>query len=152
MKSRSYMAAGFAAAALALASGCASVEISSPNALDGVAVKGVDGRLGSHVVVETDGYYFLWTVPLVSGDLRWDERKKSIKGGTRLFCDMVDVASLQNAVQKIAESRNCDIADLSFVDSDTTFAGLSDTGVIGALFGNSHITASAVLVPRGASK
>lgn len=134
--------------ALAGLAGCASVEYSSPEALKDVAIKGVTAPTAEHVVVVTTGYYFLWTVPLCSGDLRWDEERATIKGGTRFFRDMVGAQEIKDALLKIAESRNCDLADVTLTDGDSTFAGLSEAGLIKAFFGSSDMVISAVLVPR----
>ena len=117
--------------------------------LDRVSVKGVEGkRVGQMVVIDTSGYYFLWTIPLVSGDLKWDPNTKSIVGGPSFFSDQVGVSELQDALLKIAETRNCDVIDMAFHDSDTSYAGVSTGGAIGALFGSSQIGVSGVLVPR----
>ena len=56
--------------------------------------------------------------------------------------------SFQTAMLKLAEARNCDVIDMRFYDSDTTYAGVSTGGLIGALFGSSQIGISGVLVPR----
>jgi hypothetical protein len=136
------------AALLAGTAGCASVYSSSQGSLDGLTYKSANGVPSEHVYIKTTGYYFFWTVPLASGDLRWDDEAKSIKGGTRLFCDMVGATELQNALLKIAETRNCDVIDVTFHDSDTSFAGVSTGGAIGAMFGSSLMGVSGVLVPR----
>ena len=136
-----------AAALAAMAAGCASVSYSSPDALDGVTVKGLEGKpAGQQVVIRTTGYYVLWTIPLVSGDLRWNPKTKSINGGFSLFDDQVGVNNLQEVLLKIAESRNCDLADVHFNDSDTFYDGMS------SLFGSSDMSVSALLVPRNQSK
>ena len=140
--------AGLAVAMIAMASGCATVSFSSPGALDGLSIKGAGGKPGQLVIVGNVGYYFLWTIPLASGDLRWDADRGTINGGTRLFCDMVDVESVQGALLKIAESRDCDLVDVAFYDEDTSFAGPNYSGLVGSMFGSSRICVSAVLVPR----
>ena len=142
-----------AAAVAAIAAGCATVNYSSPGALEGVTVKGIEGKQAQQqVVINTIGYYLLWTVPLASGDLRWDPETKTIKGGFVFFSDQVGVDELQTALLKIAETRNCDLADVHYSDSDTSFAGASDVGLIGALFGSSQMGVSALLVPRNQAK
>ena len=129
-------------------SGCATVEYSAPDALSTATIKGATGPTAEHVVVDTYGYYLLWYVPLVSGDLRWDEEQGAIKGGTRFFRDMVGVDELQTTLLKIAESRNCNLAEVTYNDTDSSFAGLSYSGAAGALFGSSHMSVSAVLVHK----
>ena len=136
------------AVGLALLAGCASVTYSSPQALSGITIKGAAGAPSQLVFIETTGYYVLWTLPLVSGDLRWNADKQSIEGGTSFFQDQVSVEELQDALLKIAELRNCDLADVNYFDSDTTYASASQAGAIGALFGSSHMSVSAVLIPR----
>ena len=136
-----------AAALAAMAAGCASVSYSSPDALDGVKVKGLEGRpAAQQVVIRTTGYYVLWYIPLVSGDLRWNPETKSINGGFSLFSDQVGVNNLQSVLEKIAESRDCDLADVHFNDSDTFYDGMS------SLFGSSDMSVSALLVPRDKAK
>ena len=133
----------------AMVSGCASVEYSSPGMLKNVTVKGAPGAAaGQHVAITTSGYYMLWCIPLVSGDLRWDDEKREIKGGFSFFTDQVGFQELQTALQKIAEVRNCDLADVNFHDSDGFYADVSYAGIVGSLFGSSHMGVSAILVPR----
>ena len=147
------MKIGAAALIASVAAGCASVTYTSPGMLDNVSVKGVEGRKpGQVVLIDTSGFYMFWTIPLVSGDLRWNEQKKSIEGGTSFFKDQVGVDELQSALQKIAESRNCDLADVHIHDADSSYAGPSYGGAVGTCFGSSHMSISAVLVPRSPAK
>ena len=141
--------AGIVAALLVGATGCATVYSSSQKPLDGLVYHGANGAPLEHVYITTTGYYLLWTLPLASGDLRWNAKTKSINGGTCIFSDQVSVTELQNALLKMAEARNCDVIDMAFHDSDTSYAGVSTGGLIGALFGSSQIGVSGVLVPRG---
>lgn len=136
----------------ACAAGCATSKFSSADRLAGLTIKGADGQPGQHVVLDTTGYYMFWTIPLVSGNLDWNERKKDIEGGFSLFSDKVGADELQYALVKIAESRNCDLADVHFYDTDTSYAGPSYGGLVGTCFGSSHMGVSAVLVPRKPAK
>ena len=134
--------------AVAAAAGCATVRYSSPKMLKGIDIQGAGGPPERLVLVDTSGFYFLWTIPIVSGDMRWNEKTRSIEGGTVFFRDMVGLDELQNALVKIAESQNCDLVDISVQDSDTSYAEPSYEGAVGLLFGSSRLCASAVLVPR----
>ena len=142
---------GVAALAALMAAGCATVTYSSPGSLDGVSVKGVDGKVGEAVLIDTSGFYMFWAIPLVSGDLRWSDEKKSIEGGASFFTDQVGIEELQTALLKIAETRNCDLADVSYFDGDASYAGPSYGGAVGTCFGSSHMSVSAILVPRKAA-
>ena len=64
----------------------------------------------------------------------------------------VGVNELQTALLKIAESRNCDLVDVYVRDSDSSYAGVSYGGAVGSCFGSSHMSISAVLVPRSPAK
>ena len=139
---------GIMAMLLVDTTGCATAYCSSQGALDGMAYKGANGAPSELVYITTTGYYFLWSLPLASGDLRWNEDTKSINGGTCFFSDMVGATELQTALLKIAETRNCDVIDIAFHDADTSYAGPSYGGAIGAFFGSSQIGVSGVLVPR----
>ena len=144
---------GVAAFLASVAAGCASVAYTSPGMLDNVSVKGIEGRKpGQTVLIDTTGFYMFWTSPLASGDLRWNDEKKSIEGGTSFFKDQVGVDELQTALLKIAESRNCDLADVHIHDADASYAGPSYGGAVGTCFGSSHMSISAVLVPRSPAK
>ena len=143
-----------AVALATMAAGCATENYSSPGKLNGISVKGIEGKQASQmVVISTSGHYLLWTIPLVSGDLRWDHENRSINGGFTLFSDQVGVDELQTALLKIAESRNCDLADVHYMDSDSSGAGVTDLGgLIGCLFGSSQMSVSALLVPRNQTR
>ena len=143
-----------AVALAAVATGCATVSYSTPGRLDDLSVKGIEGRKArQQVVISTTGYYLMWTLPLASGDLGWNPAERSINGGFNLFSDQVGICELQTALLKIAESRNCDLADVHYVDSDSSYGGASDLGsLIGIFFGSSQMSVSALLVPRSSAK
>ena len=152
MMKKIIMKIGVAALIASVAVGCASVTYSTPGKLDNVAVRGVKNLEGAQfVMIDTSGYYMSWTIPLVSGDLRRNDRKRSIEGGTSLFKDQVGLGEIQSALIKLAESRNCDLAEVYCNDTDATYAGVSYTGAIGTCFGSSQLCVSALLVPRKTS-
>jgi len=134
------------------AAGCATISCTTPGGLDGLNLKGTDGRPSQIVVIETTGYYLLWAIPLCSGDVRWNEEKQSIEGGFSMFKDHVSIENLQRAITNYADRRNCDLVDVLYNDDDTTYAGVSESGIIGVFFGSSTMGVSAVLVPRSTEK
>ena len=91
-------------------------------------------------------------MPLFSGDIRWNSKKKSIEGGVSFFKDHVSLANLQNAITQYADSRNCDLVDVIYNNTSASYAEASEVGLIGALFGSATINVSAVLVPRTSDK
>ena len=126
---RSLATVGVMAALLVGAAGCATVYRTSPGSLASMGYQGASSTPTELVYITTTGYHFMWSVPLLSGDLRWNASKQSIN-------------------LKIAESRHCDVIDMVFDDSDTSYADVSYGGIIGLFFGSSHIGLSGVLVPK----
>jgi hypothetical protein len=61
------------------------------------------------------------------------------------------IAELQDALLRYADGRGCDVVDVSYFDSDDSYAGASYEGLIGIFFGSSTMGVSAVLVPRKAA-
>ena len=135
-----------------MATGCATITCTSPGKLDGIKFKGTDGTPSQLVFIDCLGYYILWVVPLVSGDIRWNNEKKTIEGGFSLFKDHVSRENIQKAITNFADSRNCDLLDITYNDSGKSYAGVSQSGIIGILFGSTDLSVSAVLVPRSSSK
>lgn len=140
---------GAVAALSLLGTGCASLTYSSPRALDDVEVKGADGKPSRLVVADTTCCYIFWSIPLFAGDVRWNDKTKDINGGVTFFNDILDVETLQDTLHKAAAAKNCDLVDYSLLVSDTTYAGFSSyAGLIGMFFGSSHLSLSAVMVPK----
>ena len=135
-----------------LITGCATITSTPYDKLDGVKLNGTDRKPSEVVFIESTCYYILWQVPICSGDIRWNSKKKSIEGGVSFFKDHISLANLQNAITNYADSRNCDLVDVIYNDTNASYAEASETGLIGALFCSATINVSAVLVPRNNEK
>ena len=131
-----------------LITGCATITSTPYDTLEGVKLEGTNGKPSEVVFIESTGFCILWQVPLCSGDIRWNEEKKTIEGGVSFFKNHVSLANLQNAITKYADSRNCDLVDVIYDNASASYAEASEVGLIGALFGSATINVSAVLVPR----
>lgn len=140
--------AAAAVAALAACCGCASVSTTRRGALAGIEVKGAGGEPLEHVCLSTTGEYLFWTIPFGTGEFRWNPVTRKLETGTAWFRDCVGIAELQDALLKYANGRGCDVVDVSYFDSDTSYAGASYEGIIGILFGSSQMGVSATLIPR----
>ncbi len=147
----SSMFAAAALAAMTVCSGCATISTSREGRLAGIAMKGADGAPREHVCLTTSGEYMFWSLPLGSGRFRWNEKTKTLETETAWFSDCVGIAELQEALLKYADSRNCDAIEVSYFDSDVSYAGASYEGLLGIFFGSSTMGVSAVLVPRKAA-
>ena len=140
------------AAFAVLITGCATITSTPYDKLDGIKLDGTDGKPSEVVFIESTGFYILWQVPIFSGDIRWNSEKKSIEGGFSLFRSHLSLVNLQKAITNYADSRNCDLVDVIYNDSNKSYGEASETGLIGALFGSTTINVSAVLVPRTSDK
>ena len=140
------------AAFAVLITGCATITSTPYDKLDGIKLDGTDGKPSEVVFIESTGFYMLWQVPIFSGDIRWNSEKKSIEGGFSLFKSHLSLVNLQKAITNYADSRNCDLVDVIYNDSNKSYGEASETGLIGALFGSTTINVSAVLVPRISDK
>ena len=143
--------AAAAVTALAVCCGCATVSTTRRGTLAGIDVKGAGGELVEHVCLSTSGEYMLWTIPFGSGEFRWNPETRKLETGTAWFRDCVGIAELQDALLRYADGRGCDVVDVSYFDSDDSYAGASYEGLIGIFFGSSTMGVSAVLVPRKAA-
>ena len=135
-----------------LITGCATFTSTPYGALEGVKLDGTDRKPSEVVFIESTGFYILWAVPIFSGNIKWNSEKKNIEGGVSFFKDNISLTYLQNAITNYAASRNCDLVDVVYNDTNASYAEASATGLIGALFGSSTMNVSAVLVPRTSDK
>lgn len=140
-----------AVGAMAVCSGCASIMTSKPGTLDGITVKDAGGPPSELIFLQTDGGYMFCTLPIASGKFVWNEQTGQLETETVFFEDLVGITEVQEALQKYADSKNCVLAEVSFTDSDTSFADASYEGMVGVLFSASSMGVSAVLIPRNAA-
>ena len=101
-----------AIAAAVLVGGCTTVEISSPNTLKGIDVKGAGGKADRAIMLGNEGYYLFQCFPIVSGDVTWDAKKGGIVDNIAFFSDELAGDRMANAMFRYAESQNCDLVDL----------------------------------------
>ena len=138
--------------AVALAAGCAHVDISSPNSLSGLKVIGSPTQPDRQVVVRNCGVHLLWWFSVASGDMRWDDETKDIKGGVSFFEDHCNTKDCMYTLQRIAERENCDLVGVYFTDMTksgfdvTTLSGLF--AWVGGLY---EVQACGILRPRAAA-
>lgn len=135
--------------AAALSAGCAHVTISSPNSLSGLDVLGSPTPADRQVVVRNSGIHGLWWFPIMSGDMRWDDEKNDIKGGTDFFSNHCSPTDCMNTLEKIAERENCDLVDIYFTDmTKSGFDVTSFSGLFAWAGGLYEVQACGILRPR----
>lgn len=137
---------------VALAAGCAHVTMSSPKSLSGLDVMGSPTQADRQVVVRNSGYHLFWSLPLVSGDMRWDDKTKDIKGGSAFFADYCNNDECLNVLKRIAERENCDLVGVYYTDmTKSAFDISSFSGLFGWLVGLYEAQACGILRPHTAA-
>lgn len=135
--------------AAALATGCAHITISSPNSLSGLDVLGSPTPADRQVVVRNSGIHALWWFSIMTGDLRWDDEKNDIKGGTAFFDNHCTSQDCMYTLQNIAERENCDLVDVYFTDmTKSGFDVTSLSGLFAWVGGLYEVQACGILRPR----
>ena len=138
-----------AVAAAVLVGGCTTVEISSPGSLKGVDVKGAGGKADRAIMLGNEGYYLFQCIPLVAGDVTWNERKGGIVNEISFFSNELAGDRIANAMFRYAESQNCDLVDLVInnrSDCKIGLFGLMDW--FNTVVGYQGVCYSGVLRPR----
>ena len=138
-----------AAGALACG-GCATVEMSAPNSLAGIDVKGAEGKADRFIMISNEGYFFFWTVPVVAGDMStWNDHQRKLESTISFFSAETRVQKLTDILYHYADSMNCDAVDL-VIDDNTNcapgFFGIVD--IFRTVFGCQSVVVSAVLKKR----
>ncbi len=149
---KNFLKSFICAALAAMVTGCATVTCTTPGKLDGIKFKGTDGTPSQLVYINSASLSILWIIPLFSGDIRWNSKKKNIEGGFSLFRDHMSRENMQKAITNYADSRDCDLLYVDFNESGTSYASASQVGIVGTLFGSTEMNVSAVLVPRNSNK
>ena len=138
--------------AVALAAGCAHVDISAPKSLSGLDLIGSPTQADRQVVVRNSGIHVLWWFPLGSGDMSWDNETQDIKGGIDLFADHCNTAECMNVLEAIARRENCDLVGVYFTDmTKSGFDVTSMAGLFAWVGGLYEVQACGILRPRGAA-
>lgn len=142
---------GFAVATLL--SGCCTVIISSPGTLAGVDVKGAGGKADRVIMIENEGYYLFRAIPIVAGDVCWNEETDEIRGGIRFCSEQLTPRRMLNAICRYAERENCELIDVVINDKYTAPVGLFDIqGWFTTVIGYSAVTYSGVLKTKEVGK
>ena len=114
----------FSAAAIAaavLVGGCSTVKMSERGSLAGIDVKGANGKAERTLCVGNEGCFLFNAIPLISGDMDWNAKKKGIDTwALSAFKNETSAQRLTDAFYRYAESENCDVVDV-VVDDRTQY-------------------------------
>jgi len=132
-----------------LVAGCAHVDMSSKGSLAGLDVVGSPTQADRQVVVRNSGVHLFWTIPLGTGDMRWNEETEDINGGLVLFDDYCNTDDCLKILQHVAQRENCDLVGVYFTDmTKSGFDITSFSGLFGWLAGLYEVQACGILRPR----
>ncbi len=139
--------AAVAIAAAVLVGGCSTVKMSEKGSLSGIDVRGADGKADRTLCVGNEGCFLFNTIPLISGDMDWNAKKKGIDTwALSVFKNETTVQRLTDAFYRYAESENCDVVDVVVDDRTQYPVGIMDFEKY--IFMSHELYVTGVLKPR----
>lgn len=136
-----------AIAAAVLVGGCSTVKMSERGSLAGVDVEGAGGKAERTLCVGNEGCFLFNTIPLISGDMDWNAKKKGIDTwALSVFKNETTVQRLTDAFYRYAESENCDVVDVVVDDRTQYPIGITDFEKY--IFMSHELYVTGVLKPR----
>ena len=136
-----------AIAAAVLVGGCSTVKMSEKGSLVGIDVKGANGKAERTLCVGNEGCFLFNTIPLLSGDMDWNAKKKGIDiWALSAFKNETTASRLTDAFYRYAESENCDVVDVVVDDRTQYPIGILDLWTY--VFATRELYVTGVLKPR----
>ena len=136
-----------AIAAAVLVGGCSTVKMSERGSLNGIDVRGANGKTERTLCVGNEGCFLFNTIPLISGDMDWKAEKKGIDTwALSVFKNETTVQRLTDAFYRYAESENCDVVDVVVDDRTQYPIGIMDFEKY--IFMSHELYVTGVLKPR----
>ena len=136
-----------AIAAAVLVGGCSTVNMSEKGSLAGIDVKGANGNAERTLCVGNEGCFIFNTIPLISGDMDWNAKKKGIDTwAISPFKNETTVQRLTDAFYRYAESMNCDAVNVVVDDRTQYPIGILDLWTY--VFTTHELYVTGVLKPR----
>ena len=144
-----------AIAAIALATGCSTVERTSPGIMAKFDVAGSDVPATETVIIRNSGWTLFYCIPGLFGDVTWEQKanngKGDINGGLWLLRDKCNVSDCYDSLQKLSDQQGCDLTNVTLVDNSMISLGFTGYGeLIGCFIEGNDVMASGVL-RKGAS-
>ena len=154
MKSLVHMAAIIA---VALATGCSTVERTSPGIMEKFDVAGSDLPATETVLIRNSGWTLLYCIPGLFGDVTWEPQANNgrgdINGGLWIFRDKCNVSDCYETLQKLSEQQNGDLTNVTLVDNSLISVGFTGwIDFINCFIESNDVMVSGVLRSRAVSK
>jgi len=131
---------------LALFTGCASIERTTPGMMDGLDVVGGDSPALETVVVRNSGFSLFYMFTGICGDVDYSSRKDSIEGGCLLLQEKSQCSDCYRTMQAVANGERKSLTNVSmFNNSLPSGSILSYVSLIGFLVEFQDVGCSGVL-------
>jgi len=131
---------------MALLTGCASIERTSPGIMDGLDVMGGDTPAETTVVVRNSGFCLFYITTGICGDPEYNFEKHNIEGGILLFQDECNTGNCYVTLRNVAKDEGKQLTNVNMVNNSLPSQGI--TGYIqflGWLFEFEDVSCSGVL-------
>jgi len=110
---------------LALLTGCASIERTSPGMMDGLEVMGGDAPAEQTVCARVSGFGLFYLFTAICGDVSYNRREHDIEGGCLVFQDRCNGADCYRTLQAVANDQGKLLTNVSMVNNSLPSQGVT---------------------------
>jgi len=110
---------------LAILTGCASIERTSPGMMDGLDIVGGNSPAEQTVCIRVNGYGLLYLVTAICGNVEYDKKTHSITGGFMLFQDGANCADCYRALQELANDERKRLTNVNMFNNSLPNQGVT---------------------------
>jgi len=111
--------------ALALLTGCASMERTSPGMLDGLDVVGGEGPALQSICVRNSGVAMFHAIVVECGDVRYNSEKHAMEGGMKFFDYQCDCYHCYASMQHVANDEGKALTNVSMFNNSLPSGGIT---------------------------
>jgi len=111
--------------ALAVLTGCASLERTSPGMMNGLDVVGGTSPAEQTICARVNGFGLLYICTLICGDVAFDNASRGVKGGFLLFQDRCNGADCYRTLHAIANSEGRQLTNVNMFNNSLPQQGVT---------------------------
>jgi len=111
--------------ALAVLTGCASLERTSPGMMDGLDVVGGDMPAEQTICARVNGFGLLYICTLICGDVEYNKASHGVTGGFLLFRDKCNCADCYRTLQAIANAEGRELTNVNMFNNSLPQQGIT---------------------------
>lgn len=129
--------------------GCASIERTSPGMMDGLDVIGGNSPAEQTVCIRAYGIGLLYLCTAICGDVEFDRKNHTIKGGFLLFRDKCNCSDCYRSLQAVANDEGKRLTNVNFFNNSLPNQGITGyADFLGWFFETEDVGCSGVLRAR----